>query len=710
MSTFRIPVLETFIWQKEIDGFINNESDVNPIEGNRFIINNPDHLKYNNICSYTGKDWIYDIPKVGMTTIIKNENDFDIYCYSNNKWELYSSDKFIVLPSFLGNKIPEYDPLGQTETESSSKLWTISRLFQWLNENISTFTLGWPTDGKYDDGLFNWSNKMRIEDALDDVNTILKKLAPDKPQSLSDKNLTTNNKTYSGKISANIESNNWYSDSYQPGIEISNIINGENIILFSPLQDNCFSDADKGTLSIFYGQNTIPETEVAIYDLKNSFIPKYKNESQNLTEWDGRNPNCFCFSDGEPQKPIIIDNTTTLPFNNNTAKLIITDVSCYNNFYLWQKCNCQINFLKCNEGYNKIYLQHDLKNGTIEITNPFEFFYDTNNSEIQLYYLDDPFTITSDVVLKTLSGVKYYTSGTIINLKFDILNAITNVYSSNNLVTINLYNNIIIINASDIPNTLNDIPIANSPINICKDITLNSTSKQSKLNVEISVDHPFKEKTFDLNSDKTILYIPDTDLNTNLSEYFTSELYRIPQDSDFSTIISNGTWDSSKDLSLTNDAVIYYDQLQHSISNDISGYYPNNEIDYSNKVGKQYYIRKFYSETKTPFNSIVFDLNGINIDPIEYCVPVSQSGVGYSIEIKLPGVTEWLDAGLPFDKSTFNPNKNGCGCRDLSTTTNVKLGCTFGTINSSLSNYTIYVRITFNNSLVLFNSICTNWR
>ena len=76
MTTFRIPVLETFIWQKEIDGFISDESQVTPVEGNRFIINEPTHLKYNNICSYNGKEWLYDVPKIGMTTIIKNGTDY----------------------------------------------------------------------------------------------------------------------------------------------------------------------------------------------------------------------------------------------------------------------------------------------------------------------------------------------------------------------------------------------------------------------------------------------------------------------------------------------------------------------------------------------------------------------------------------------------------------------------------------------------------
>ena len=131
MTTFRIPVLETFIWQKEIDGFIKDESEITPIEGNRFIINEPTHLKYNNICSYNGKEWLYDIPKIGMTTIVKNGTDFDVYCYINNNWELYPSDKSIVLPNYLGNKIPEYDPIGESDFTPSTKLRTIPRLFHW---------------------------------------------------------------------------------------------------------------------------------------------------------------------------------------------------------------------------------------------------------------------------------------------------------------------------------------------------------------------------------------------------------------------------------------------------------------------------------------------------------------------------------------------------------------------------------------------------
>lgn len=711
MTTFRIPVLETFIWQKEIDGFIKDESEITPIEGNRFIINEPTHSKYNNICSYNGKEWLYDIPKIGMTTIVKNGTDFDVYCYINNNWELYPSDKFIVLPNYLGNKIPEYDPIGESDFTPSTKLWTIPRLFQWLNDNISTFTLGYPSDGTYADGLFNWTNNMRIEDALDDINETLKLLAPADADSLNDKQLTTNIKLYSGKLAADITSQNWYTETYIPGSDVFNIINQQHITLFSPDQDTCFNCADKGTLSVFYGQNTIPETEVAIFDLKNSFVESDRQGSQDLTKWDGRNPNCFCYSDGNPIKPTVVGNNSTLPFNNNSAKLKITKVSCYNNFCSRQKGNCEIEFLTANEGYNKVYLKHDLKDNTnIQQTLPFEFFYDnSNNNEITTYYIDDPFTITDESVIKYLSGIKYYTTGTPIDINFDILNAITNVYSSNDLVVINLYNNIININASDISNISNGIPIAGSSININQKTTLNCDTKLSSIIADVNVDHPFKSKELTLPSNKTILYIPEVDLNTSLCEYFTSEKYRIPQDSDFSSIISDNSWDSTKDLSLTNDAVIYYDTLQHSINDNLASNYPLNAIDYSIKTGKQYYIRKFYSETNTPFSSIIFNLNGINIDPISHCVPANSTNEGYSFEIKLPGVTEWLDAAVPFDKSTFNPNIAGTGCRDLSTTTNVKLGCTFGTFDSSLSNYTIYIRITFNNSLVLFNSICTNW-
>lgn len=714
----RMPVLDSFNWQKEILGVLESETDIqDPVKGSRYIILNKDHQHHTHIIWYDGEVWKFDIPKIGWTLpLILQDNHFEILQFTGETWEYLGADKIYVDSSNLGKRIPKHNP--DTGDEAIHRPWTVQTLIDWLNLNLNENKLNLPTGDCFADGVFNWEESTNVTDALNNINYALADLAPSKPESLDNKELEINTDFYSGKIAADIQDgdNSWYVNGYVAGSVLrDNIVTGDAIKLGSPEPEYCFSYADLGLLNVYHKKGNETEyTKEAIYDLGHSYIqppcPAKRLPKQDLTKYNGLNKNCSCFANGALALPTIEDKNSVLYFNGNDAKLIITDISTFNKFSLWQLGNVELEYCNLQSGYHCFKLEHDFQNTMpIDSTLGTDLFYENDQTDISL--TSDPndlFTIVDDSNTVQISGITYLTDKTKCKIKFDIDNAITNVYSSSDLININLYNDIIIINTQDLQNLNNGIPTANSQINVDHEFTLTTVGSYDVLNSNVTVYHPYKEFNQDLELCNKILYKNTISKSTPYFEDFRNEKYRLKQAEDFSTIIQEDTWDSTLDLSLTDDAPIYLDQLYRRTPL-ITGYYPtSNAVSYDNKNGKQYYIRKFYSTTKTPYNSITFTLNGQNINPLEYCSTIN-SNTGYHFEIRLPGVTEWLDASIPFDDSIFNPMTSGCGCRNIGKTSENTLSCTFGTISSAASEYTIYIRITLTNDDTTFDSILIDW-
>lgn len=144
---FRVPVLETFLWQKEVYGIISDESLLTPVKGDRYIVDSNAtgpmfSLHHNQIAWYDGKQWFFDKPNIGWITILihSNKASFDMMSFNGFIWEKISNSFNIDSTNFVN--IPKYDP----SSKSTNAPWTLQNLLNWMdknfNKNVYDKTLG----------------------------------------------------------------------------------------------------------------------------------------------------------------------------------------------------------------------------------------------------------------------------------------------------------------------------------------------------------------------------------------------------------------------------------------------------------------------------------------------------------------------------------------------------------------------------------------
>lgn len=202
---FRVPVLETFLWQKEVIDFISVIPDNDEaVKGDRYILDvDITSLKASrgDIIWYAGGgEWGVDSPQTGWTTVVTNTDKFPetgskwnlIRFGSDKKWNLYTIDQLHMDSTEFNIQIPKADP-DHKNAAGEDLPWTLQHLVEWMDRNMGgPGPLGTPTDKTYGDGLFDWTNKTKVNDAIDDTNEALKDLAPAKPDALTGISLNVN--------------------------------------------------------------------------------------------------------------------------------------------------------------------------------------------------------------------------------------------------------------------------------------------------------------------------------------------------------------------------------------------------------------------------------------------------------------------------------------------------------------------------------------
>jgi hypothetical protein len=161
------------------------------------------------------------------------------------------------------------------------------------------------------------------------------------------------------------------------------------------------------------------------------------------------------------------------------------------------------------------------------------------------------------------------------------------------------------------------------------------------------------------------------------------EYYRFPLSTNFAVVPGSltGNWTSSTALSNGN-ALLYNSTWYYPNINFSSGYLPSQSVNYSSFSGNQVIVWGVNIGNAHSSMSIVF--TGITVSDI------GAVGAGnLNIEVRLPSVTVWLDAGTAFGTG------NGC---QLGSSSGSTLNLSFGTYSSSSSSGVVFIRVTLRNT------------
>ncbi len=377
------------------------------------------------------------------------------------------------------------------------------------------------------------------------------------------------------------------------------------------------------------------------------------------------------------------------------------EITIYNDFEPFKKGHARIHIglggAGLQPGANKVRLVHEIE-GAEHGSGELILFYDDGAASPALS--TDPaqslVTASEPGSPVTLSGVKYLPDGAAVHVKVTAAGVFVNTFHPQPLT---LQGGEAGFADEDVAyvaggnaelSGYSDPPQVGEPFVVEKDITLNQGLFSLDARVRAVVRDPFGETSPALvprNDNLLVNTLPQQ--STDLVEKFTDEVYRLPLGA-YDSVPGQvtGQWDGASVLTNGNAQVagaLIYPQTDYS-----TGHLPaTGQPDYSTGFsGEQRYIRAFRA-LNDPHNSGILKLVGLGLSDIE------PSG-DVKVEIKLPGLTGWLDLGLPFDAGSFT-GAGGDGCRTASSED--EFSWTAGTFSTADSGCMVVVRVTLKNSL-----------
>jgi len=658
-NKYRVPVLGHFCWQEPVKSMgLNAAPTSGRVKGDRYIVapdtpenGDPWSGHANEIAWFDGADWNFDAPDNGWKCFVDNLETFFTYDFSESSW---------------------------------------------IKEQLSTLVLGLPTDGIFTDGLLDFSSETSGTNAIDDINEVLKDIAPPNAESLSGKVLVDNVSFVSGKLPTGLPAD-YYVGVTANGATINTIIHQNNLTLSSPDTNKCFNWGDKGFLKVKHIDGVAAIAEVAILDIPANFVePDPGNpraETQTLSLWD--NPGT-----GDTPTDAII------PFHDTTAVGTLQVLSCggYKGelgttpiFNMWQKMTARINVTTLPAGYNGFKLAHDGLSSDQESAQ-YDVYYD-NNTDVLSFSV--PPTIVEKAInsSKYISGVRYYSSGDTFDVAFTGNNLFKNCYSASMLAR----------HKFEACSANTDIPPSgsydvNDTLPVTGVVTINRGSYYD-LDTRLTayLYHPWKTQlSLETPSENRMVCTYDN-VSTDVAESFRDENHRLDPASDYDSAILlpgsiTGQWNSQNPLAAS-DALVYNQRVQLAAI-DLSGNLP---IGPNYTVGRdvvQQYCRAFYKNEAN--SNVSLTLTNLNI------ANIGEVGNGdVNVEIKLPTQTGWLDAGKAYSSALFT-GIDGDGCKTPASTGSI-LSLTFGTFTTANSGQMIIVRITFRNTNQSITALSVNW-
>jgi len=566
-------------------------------------------------------------------------------------------------------------------------------------------------------GITTLQSSMNVTETLDTFNNIMAYLAPAQPLSMQGLSIDAATAIAYANSSAKVADVSGHSLGYfktgSPAGSAYSFITKTQVFTLTTHTTNDattgFSDGDKGILAL--NINNAGTVTTSSFNLFTAFDETYRANSQGVS---------YSGTTGNASPPLKIVN----------SNLQIYSVGAFNGFPLWQKGVARINNITLSPGYNYFNFVHTV-GSSVRTSNLFELFYD--NGAVNPTYPSTPaLTVSSSANLNYLSGIKYLTTGDSLQLQATINNAFVNTYlqipltytftvgipsSTGDLSTPSTINTSL---PAVGPTGTNLVPNSTDSISINRTFNITTTNQQTVNQLATITYSNAYGTTFVSSSAAQNLLINtyNTHASSNKIEAFVDEAYRLLPDingaSGASALYPNdyvgippvipalsgnpGYWDSQAALTNGN-AQAFNARLVYPLGtsfNFSSGSYQPAQFsgrDYSgfnnsNTHGGQVYYRAMY-DPGIPHSLGTLTLGGlVLLDLTQLPSP------NVKVEMKLPGVTGWLDFSKP--SPGVPTGVTGEGCRTSSSGSS--FGWSVGTFSTATSGYMYILRITLFNT------------
>lgn len=577
---------------------------------------------------------------------------------------------------------------------------------EWEVRIVGADALGIPKDGAYwPDGLLDFTQATKIAYAMDDVNEALKDLSPPEATFLrGDLNLI-DQVFKTGRTPR-------FNDLTPHTLRTEGVVGGEEIdyIIIDPVvkatlptdgltvkgqQQQQFGRADQGIIVAKVNDSAFDDG-LNLEELFHEPGRDYFGVTQ------GFDPEITQTTTNVKGEEIQVEvNPNKLSYKSSSGSLTINTIERYNEFKKWQKGTGSVEFTVGN-GRHILHVEHDeiisgphLNEEIVREafkTNPLNVFYDPNT--IAPVIVLNTFELRTGI-FKYMSGIPFFNSDITFSLDFHSNNVFNYTYWDNpiflNMDGTNLgqiawnhsSSNLDGLDSplwSDIFHMTDFIIEFDSP-----EITVESVTLTLKAGKPATGWGAETTETIDMLVDTT----PASGNSTSLKETFFDEEYRIRSTADFddlATMITEttGTWDSSLLLSSGN-AQQYLGSLMKA--KDDYTHFDGIDVNYTGFADDdQEYYRRFYNSDDKP-NS-----NGkINV------VTDGIFGDDFEIQIKLPGLSAWLDVGTLLDTEIFTDSYNvdgtGCGTTVEKTNDGYLLNWSIGTLSTFDSGFGYLIKV-----------------
>jgi hypothetical protein len=502
---------------------------------------------------------------------------------------------------------------------SGEVLTVVSGAPQW--EPALGGQIGTPSDGVYSDGFFDsWTSSTDVSNAFDDVNELLKDIAPVKAGLLTGNALTQISMPtfYSVKLSSGLTAD-WYPSGVAAGDTINTYYLSGNIELTSPSASSAFRAGRKlqpltfGSVNHRIHNNTNPSGATAA----------------------------------------TIDLTTEPSIPATSGSLTVTDHGIYNS--IWMKANAEVNYTQTAEGWEG----HSISSTEAGETLRLDVWRDTHSNSNPTPSFSTSPTATEDTpVNKYLSGINHYGLNSTFEVRFAAASGIFNrCYNSTQVARIsgtgmpNLN-----LNPGSTPNYLDAYDRTGVNFALATLSTSNSASPNKYLTVTIYKAHGASASS---NASINRPICTYGTVSTNTSDVFMDEAQRL-------VIGTTTSWTSSSALSNGNA------QQKITGTNVSSLQYPDSS-DYPGFTGDQEYQRFIY-KTSASTGTITFGtLTAAQISPY---------GTGdVNILLYLDDDAVWFDLGVVQGSNSNDGSSRALAIpvRVSTTTSGSTVGFSFGT-------------------------------
>ena len=551
--------------------------------------------------------------------------------------------------------------------------------------------LGQFADETYQQGIFDdWKASTTVGYAVREINNLLKGLAPSKPPLLSAVN--SNQSGQQGKLIV---------DASYPMAGYSDIPT-KNI-------DQTFSAVVAATttsLGIF-----APGTDFTGYLASNVSIgpgSPYSSYAARAFQKGNTGTLTMYLNDSEVRQ---VDLSTAGVVNDATTGFVLTNISSvvfaasgveFSGFQ-YRTGSWKVAAADQRNGYNKVRITHTI-NGVVNEVNEVEWFIDADG--VTVGFINEEVTNVVFTGIKYLSGVKYYTGGSY-QYRLTGSNVYTGASYSTSQMTYAASADLQSLPADSLPSSGGD---HSKQINITKPISFQTSGiRLVDGSVTATVTIPTVLNGSATSSGVTVTgilldSIPATSTTTN--ESFTSELYRLPSNSNFSSIaLGSSLWDSSVSITAagkdyragySDGLLVGEGRLKIGSRNYTAiGKSPGSNANYSVYMGtgdRTYY--RVFINGNTGCANFTMNLQGSGVT----FIPTSEAftAVGQmKVEFTAPSQTGWLCAYSDFISGQYNSGDGGRAASfGLGRALNTTWGLTIGIKNIVSSGYRVYLKIT----------------